>query len=78
MEDFALIKSRVNLNRVNQGITLISDIKVIISHNLKSDQCQICEHERKLVLKLVKKMLTCKLKEHVCKNVCLVCGRVIS
>ena len=28
MEEFVLIKSRVNLNRVNQGITLISDIKV--------------------------------------------------
>ena len=29
MEEFALIKSRVNSNRVNQGIALISDIKVI-------------------------------------------------
>ena len=29
MEEFALIKSRVNLNRVNLGIALISDIKVI-------------------------------------------------
>ena len=28
MEDFALIKSRVNLNRVNLGIALISDLKV--------------------------------------------------
>ena len=31
MEEFALIKSRVNLNRVNQGIVLISDIKVFSS-----------------------------------------------
>ena len=29
MEEFALIKSRVNLNRVNLGITLISDLKVL-------------------------------------------------
>ena len=29
MEKFALIKSRVNLNRVNQGIALISDLKVL-------------------------------------------------
>ena len=29
MEKFALIKSRVNLNRVNLGIALISDLKVI-------------------------------------------------
>ena len=28
MEEFALIKSRVNLNRVNEGIALISDLKV--------------------------------------------------
>ena len=28
MEEFELIKSRVNLNRVNQGIALISDIEV--------------------------------------------------
>ena len=28
MEEFALIKSRVNLNRVNLGIALISDLKV--------------------------------------------------
>ena len=34
MEEFALIKSRVNLNRVNLGIALISDLKVSIS-NLK-------------------------------------------
>ena len=36
MEEFALIKSRVNLNRVNLGIALISDLKVILiifSHN---------------------------------------------
>ena len=30
MEEFALIKSRVNLNRVNLGIALISDLKVVI------------------------------------------------
>ena len=30
MEKFALIKSRVNLNRVNLGIALISDLKVFI------------------------------------------------
>ena len=29
MEEFALIKSRVNLNRVDLGIALISDLKVI-------------------------------------------------
>ena len=29
MEEFALIKSRVNLNRVNLGIALISDLKVL-------------------------------------------------
>ena len=28
MEEFALIKSRINLNRVNLGIALISDLKV--------------------------------------------------
>ena len=28
MEEFALIKSRVNLNRVNLGTALISDLKV--------------------------------------------------
>ena len=33
MEEFALIKSRVNLNRVNLGITLISDLKVVIIHS---------------------------------------------
>jgi len=31
MEEFALIKSRVNLNRVNLGIALISDLKVDMS-----------------------------------------------
>ena len=31
MEEFALIKSRVNLNRVNLGITLISDLKVVFN-----------------------------------------------
>ena len=30
MEEFALIKSCVNLNRVNLGIALISDLKVIL------------------------------------------------
>ena len=30
MEEFALIKSRVNLNRVNLGIALISDLKVCL------------------------------------------------
>ena len=29
MKEFALIKSRVNLNRVNLGIALISDLKVL-------------------------------------------------
>ena len=29
MEEFGLIKSRVNLNRVNLGIALISDLKVV-------------------------------------------------
>ena len=29
MEESALIKSRVNLNRVNLGIALISDLKVV-------------------------------------------------
>ena len=29
MEEFALIKSRVNLNRVNLSIALISDLKVL-------------------------------------------------
>ena len=28
MEEFELIKSRVNLNRVNLGIALISDLKL--------------------------------------------------
>ena len=28
MEEFALIKSRVNLNHVNLGVALISDLKV--------------------------------------------------
>ena len=32
MEEFALIKSRVNLNRVNLGIALISDLKVYVGH----------------------------------------------
>ena len=32
MEEFALIKSRVNLNRVNLGIALISDLKVAENH----------------------------------------------
>ena len=31
MEEFALIKSRVNLNRVNLGIALISDLKVYVT-----------------------------------------------
>ena len=31
MEEFALIKSRVNLSRVNLGIALISDLKVYLS-----------------------------------------------
>ena len=30
MEEFALIKSRINLNRVNLGIALISDLKVCL------------------------------------------------
>ena len=30
MEEFALIKSRVNLDRVNLGIALISDLKVLV------------------------------------------------
>ena len=30
MEEFALIKSRFNLNRVNLCIALISDLKVIL------------------------------------------------
>ena len=34
MEEFALIKSRVNLNRVNLGIALISDLKVYRSCSL--------------------------------------------
>ena len=42
MDEFALIKSRVNLNRVNLGIALISDLKVF--HNyfmaLKSTHMQ--------------------------------------
>ena len=29
MEEFALIKLRVNLNRINLGIALISDLKVV-------------------------------------------------
>ena len=29
MEEFALIKSRVNLHRINQSLALISDIKVV-------------------------------------------------
>ena len=32
MKEFALIKSRVNLNRVNLGITLISDLKIYQSN----------------------------------------------
>ena len=35
MEEFVLIKSRVNLNRVNLGIALISDLKVSI-HPIQS------------------------------------------
>ena len=31
MEEFALIKSRVNLNSVNLGIALISDLKVFVN-----------------------------------------------
>ena len=45
MEEFALIKSRVNLDRVNLGIALISDLKVyqeglisMIMHN----SCILC------------------------------------
>ena len=30
MEEFALIKSRVNLNRVNLGIALISELNPIL------------------------------------------------
>ena len=30
MEEFALIKSRVDLNRVDLGIALISDLKVYL------------------------------------------------
>ena len=30
MDEFALIKSHVNLNRVNYGIALISDLKVCL------------------------------------------------
>ena len=36
MEEFALIKSRVNLNRVNLGIALISDLKVSREKNIKN------------------------------------------
>ena len=36
MEEFALIKSRVNLNRVNLGIALISDLKVVSNWQLFS------------------------------------------
>ena len=32
MEEFALIKSRANLNRVNLGIALISDLKVYVDN----------------------------------------------
>ena len=43
MEEFALIKSRVNLNRVNLGIALISDLKVDNAaksrHYVISDNC---------------------------------------
>ena len=35
MEEFALIKSRVNLNRVNLGIALISDLKVCSKYGNK-------------------------------------------
>ena len=34
MEEFALLKSRVNLNRVNLGIVLISDLKVVKTTSL--------------------------------------------
>ena len=35
MEKFALIKSRVNSNRVNLGIALISDLKVARKYRLQ-------------------------------------------
>ena len=43
MEEFALIKSRVNLNHVNLGIALISDLKVSRTMSKKSEgQEKIC------------------------------------
>ena len=37
MEEFALIKSRVNLDRVDKGIALISDIKVYYLTNVVTE-----------------------------------------
>ena len=39
MEEFALIKSRVNLNRVNLGIALISDLKVSVYISYSIQTC---------------------------------------
>ena len=53
MEEFALIKSRVNLNRVDLGIALISDLKVYgdgtksinsTVHSLWKQYSRVCLH----------------------------------
>ena len=47
MEEFALIKSRVNLNRVKLGIALISDLKVVerrpytVMYNIKTAELNV-------------------------------------
>ena len=44
MEEFALIKSRVNLNRVNQALALICDIKVFSRNTVQIFDCnRICK-----------------------------------
>ena len=46
MEEFALIKSRFNLNRVDLGIVLISDLKVIPSLLISGkNQIWITQHK---------------------------------
>ena len=48
MEKFALIKSRVNLNRVNLGIALISDLKVLSIKSILISFCvpQVYSHRK--------------------------------
>ena len=49
MEEFALIKSHVNLNRVNLGIALISDLKVIMKISSVCTRICLCKHSAPVV-----------------------------